>query len=77
MPKKSTKDQFCGLFNLPGEGFVAQVRTDSGTFLYDRQGLQYLILQRKQQGISTAAMEDALADLLQVQARFDPAAWTV
>ena len=77
MPEKSTKEEFCGLFNLPGEGFVAQVRTDSGTFLYDRQGLQYLILQRKQQGISTAAMEEALAHINHVQDRFDPAARTV
>ena len=68
MSTKSTKpEQFCGLFNLPGEGFIAQVRTEMGTFLYDRQGLQYVILERKQQGICAAAMEDALTHMNHVQ----------
>ena len=52
--------EFSGLFNLPGEGFVAQLRTSNGTVLYDRQGLQFLILQRKQSGLETRAAEDAL-----------------
>ena len=68
MPTKSTKpEQFCGLFNLPGEGFIAQVRTEMGTFLYDRQGLQYVILERKQQGLCAAAMEEALTHMNHVQ----------
>ena len=68
MSAKSTKpEQFCGLFNLPGEGFIAQVRTEMGTFLYDRQGLQYVILERKQQGLCTAAMEEALTHMNHVQ----------
>ncbi|MDP6314471.1 MAG: hypothetical protein QGF76_09360 [Arenicellales bacterium] len=54
-------EKFAGLFNLPGEGFVAQLRGSSGTSLYDRQGLQYLILQRKQQGLDTSGAEEALA----------------
>ena len=53
--------QFAGLFNLPGEGFVAQLRDHAGTLLYDRQGLQFLILKRKQQGLDTSAAEEALA----------------
>ena len=68
MSAKSTKpEQFCGLFNLPGEGFIAQVRTEMGTFLYDRQGLQYVILERKQQGLCAAAMEEALTHMNHVQ----------
>ena len=68
MSAKSTKpEEFCGLFNLPGEGFIAQVRTEMGTFLYDRQGLQYVILERKQQGLCTAAMEEALTHMNHVQ----------
>ena len=68
MSTKSTKpEQFCGLFNLPGEGFIAQVRTEMGTFLYDRQGLQYVILERKQQGLCAAAMEEALTHMNHVQ----------
>ena len=68
MSAKSTKpEQFCGLFNLPGEGFFAQVRTEMGTFLYDRQGLQYVILERKQQGLCAAAMEEALTHMNHIQ----------
>ena len=74
MSSKSTKpEQFCGLFNLPGEGFIAQVRTEMGTFLYDRQGLQYVILERKQQGLCAAAMEEALAHMNQFRNNSTPA----
>ena len=50
-----------GLFNLPGEGFIAQLRDSTGTILYDKQGLQFLILQRKESGLETRAAEAALA----------------
>ena len=50
-----------GLFNLPGEGFIAQLRDSTGTILYDKQGLQFLILQRKELGLEARAAEDALA----------------
>ncbi len=56
-----TAQEFSGLFNLPGEGFVAQLRTSTGTVLYDKQGLQFLILQRKESGLETRAAEEALA----------------
>ena len=53
--------EFAGLFDLPGEGFVAQLRDSTGTILYDKQGLQFLILQRKELGLETRAAEEALA----------------
>ena len=53
--------EFSGLFDLPGEGFVAQLRNSTGTVLYDKQGLQFLILQRKESGLETRAAEEALA----------------
>ena len=56
-----TTQEFAGLFDLPGEGFVAQLRTSKGAVLYDRQGLQSLILQRKESGLETRAAEEALA----------------
>ena len=56
-----TTQEFLGLFNLPGEGFIAQLRDSTGTILYDKQGLQFLILQRKESGLETRAAEDALA----------------
>lgn len=67
------KEQFTGLFNLPGEGFVAQIRIDTDARLYDRQGLQHLILERKQTGKDVRALEEALVrmnsigDVLQLQ----------
>ena len=54
------KEQFTGLFNLPGEGFVAQIRIGTDARLYDRQGLQHLILERKQMGKNVRALEEAL-----------------
>lgn len=60
-------EEFTGLFNLPGEGFVAQLRNGGRSSLYDRQGLQYLILQRKQEGGDTEAAEQALARMNSVQ----------
>ena len=56
-----TAQEFSGLFNLPGEGFVAQLRNSTGTVLYDKQGLQFLILQRKESGLDTQGAEEALA----------------
>ena len=56
-----TTQEFAGLFDLPGEGFVAQLQTSNGTVLYDRQGLQSLILQRKESGLESRAAEEALA----------------
>ena len=53
-------EQFSGLFNLPGEGFVAQIRIGTDARLYDRQGLQHLILERKQTGEDARALEEAL-----------------
>ena len=60
-------EEFTGLFNLPGEGFVAQLRNGGQSSLYDRQGLQYLILQRKQEGQDAEATEQALARMNSVQ----------
>ena len=60
-------EEFTGLFNLPGEGFVAQLRNGDQSSLYDRQGLQYLILQRKQDGQDAEAAEQALARMNSVQ----------
>ena len=60
-------EKFTGLFNLPGEGFVAQLRDGTRSSLYDRQGLQYLILQRKQEGTNAKAAEKALARMNSVQ----------
>ena len=54
-------EKFSGLFSLPGEGFVAEIQFGTETRLYDRKGLQHLILKRKQVGESIQALEKALA----------------
>lgn len=56
-------EQFTGFFNLPGEGFVAQIRIGGDARLYDRQGLQHLILERKQAGKDTSVLEKALIQM--------------
>ena len=56
-----TTQEFLGLFNLPGAGFIAQLRDSTGTILYDKLGLQFLILQRKELGLVARAAEEALA----------------
>ena len=57
------KEQFTGLFNLPGEGFVAQIRIGTDARLYDRQGLQHVIVERKQTGKDVCALEEALIQM--------------
>ena len=58
--KTRESEKFTGLFNLPGEGFVAQIRIGTDARLYDRQGLQHLILERKQTGKDVRVLEEAL-----------------
>jgi|TARA_B100000686_G_scaffold354436_1_gene464680 hypothetical protein len=55
-------EEFSALFSIPGEGFVAEIRTGDEVRLYDRKGLQHLILERKQLGNKNIqALEKALA----------------
>jgi len=56
-------ETFTGLFNLPGEGFVAQIRNGVDTRLYDRQGLQHLIVERKKTGEDFVALNNALTQI--------------
>ncbi|MBO67119.1 MAG: hypothetical protein CL398_02300 [Acidiferrobacteraceae bacterium] len=56
-------ERFTGLFDLPGEGFVAQIRNGVDTRLYDRQGLQHLIVKRKKTGEDFEALDNALAQI--------------
>ncbi len=60
-------DELTGLFNLPGEGIVAQLRNGTVSSLYDKQGLQFLILERKSRGEDTKVAEKALARINALQ----------
>ena len=57
---KHNIEEFSGLFSIPGEGFVAEIRLGTDTRLYDRKGLQHLILKRKQLGKNIRLLEEAL-----------------
>ena len=59
-PDLNEKTELGDIYNLPGEGFVVELHQGADTFLYDRQGLQYLILEKKQRGVDASAEEAAL-----------------
>lgn len=62
------KLEFTGLYNLPGEGLVAEFRCGNDSLLYDRRGLQFRIVQMKQQGVDASAEERALAQINSIAA---------
>jgi len=49
------------IINLPGEGFVAELRIDNASYMFDRQGLQHLIVEKRKNGINASVEENALA----------------
>ncbi len=52
-----------GIYNIPGEGFVVELQLPDATYLFDRQGLQHRIIEKKQKGIDAAVEETALAQI--------------
>lgn len=51
------------IFQVPGDGFVVELYWDGEVHLFDKQGLQYRILQKKQQGLNCDVEESALIQL--------------
>ena len=56
----SEKTELGGIYNLPGQGFVVELHHGSATYLFDKQGLQHRIIEKKKQGLDAAVEEDAL-----------------
>ncbi len=56
----SEKTELGDIYNLPGEGFVVELHQGNATYLFDKQGLQYRILQKKQRGLDAVVEETAL-----------------
>ncbi|HED13511.1 MAG TPA: hypothetical protein ENI62_07650 [Gammaproteobacteria bacterium] len=56
--KKSNR--FVCLYNVPGEGLVAELKIAGETLLFSRQGLQYRLLNCRQAGDDSSAEEQAL-----------------
>ena len=56
----SEKTELGGIYNLPGQGFVVELHHGGATYLFDKQGLQHRIIEKKKQGLDAAVEEDAL-----------------
>lgn len=63
MKDNQVKTRLVGIFSMPGEGLVVELGLEEGTALFDRQGLQYRIIQRKQVGFDTSTEESALTQM--------------
>ena len=57
------KTELGGIYSIPGEGFVVQLYQGGTTHLFDRQGLQYRIVDKKQKGLDASVEEQALAQI--------------
>lgn len=73
MNSAGEKTRLVGIFSMPGEGLVVELGFGSGTALFDRQGLQFRILQRKREGLDTTTEEKALGQMNSFAPAFD--AW--
>ena len=52
-----------GIYSIPGEGFVVELVQGGTTHLFDKQGLQYRILEKRQRGLDASVEESALAQV--------------
>ena len=57
------KTKLGDIYNLPGEGFVVELHQGSDTYLFDKQGLQHRILDKKRLGLDAAVEETALLQI--------------
>ena len=52
-----------GIYNIPGEGFVVELHFETTTHMFDKQGLQHRIIEKKQKGLDASVEETALAQI--------------
>ena len=52
--------ELLGIYNIMGEGLVVELLEDGKAALYDKQGLQFRIIERKKSGLDTQVEERAL-----------------
>ena len=71
MKENKGKTRLVGIFSMPGEGLVVELGLEDGTALFDRQGLQFRIIQRKQAGLDTSTEESALTQINSYSPVFD------
>ena len=60
-----------GIYNIPGEGFVVELHFVDSTHLFDKQGLQHRIIEKKQKGLDAKVEETALAQINKFGPTFD------
>ncbi|MGI9318863.1 MAG: hypothetical protein ACR2QW_16155 [bacterium] len=65
------KTRLVGIFSMAGEGLVVELGLEEGTALFDRQGLQFRIIQRKRAGLDTSTEESALTQINSFSPVFD------
>ena len=47
-----------GIYNIPGEGFVVELRFKSSSYMFDKQGLQHRIIEKKKKRGIDATVEE-------------------
>lgn len=57
------KTELGDIYKLPGEGFVVELVLDDTTCLFDKQGLQHRIIEKKRLGLDALAEETALSKI--------------
>lgn len=57
--------EFIGLYFIPGEGTVAALKVLQETQLFDKQGLEWRIVEKKKSSTDTSVEELALAQVKQ------------
>ncbi len=55
--------EFEGFYDAMGEGVLASFLDDGVSKIFDRQGLQYRIVERKKDGFDTSVEETALTHM--------------
>ena len=55
--------ELLGIYNIMGEGLVAELLDNNSAALYDKRGLQYRIVERKKEGLDTQVEERALQQI--------------
>ena len=65
------KVELGGIFNIPGEGFVVELHLETATYMFDRQGLQHRIIEKKQKGLDSSVEENALTQINNLGPVFD------
>ncbi len=65
------KVQLGGIYSSPEEGFLVELHFGNTTHMFDKQGLQHRILEKKHLGIDASVEEAALAQIKLFGAEFD------